>query len=240
VSIEPKNILIIGGSGGIGHALTDAALARFPDTQITATYHSTSQSTEHERLRWHKLDIRDHEAIESMADKFEELDWLINCAGALHLDGDGPEKNIRSVEPHMLLSSIQINTLPTLMLARYFSAVLRKSQKPILATVSAKVGSIEDNRLGGWYSYRISKAGLNMALKTLSIEWGRTHPAGCVVALHPGTNKTRLSEPFQAGVAPQNLFEPAYTAAHFLDRLISFGPEHSGKFWAWDGELLPW
>ena len=111
---------------------------------------------------------------------------------------------------------------------------------PKLAAVSARVGSIEDNRLGGWYSYRMSKAALNMALKTLSIEWKHSHAKGCVAALHPGTNDSPLSKPFQANVAAQNLFDPACTATCFVTLLTRLQPADSGKFWAWDGSQLPW
>jgi NAD(P)-dependent dehydrogenase (short-subunit alcohol dehydrogenase family) len=110
----------------------------------------------------------------------------------------------------------------------------------LLATVSARVGSIEDNHLGGWYSYRISKAALNMALKTLSIEWQHSHPRGCVAALHPGTNDTALSKPFQANVAAKDLFDPAYTASMLVALLTGLKPVDSGRFWAWNGEILPW
>ena len=117
---------------------------------------------------------------------------------------------------------------------------LKRSPAPLLATVSARVGSIEDNRLGGWYSYRMSKAALNMALKTLSIEWKHSHPRGCVAALHPGTNDTALSKPFQANVAAENLFAPEYTASSFVDLLSRLQPADSGNFWAWDGSRIAW
>ena len=106
--------------------------------------------------------------------------------------------------------------------------------------MSARVGSIEDNRLGGWYSYRISKAALNMALKTLSIEWKHSHPRGCVAALPPGTNDTPLSKPFQSNVAPDDLFDPAYTASMFVDLLARLKPSDSGQFRARNGATLPW
>ena len=134
----------------------------------------------------------------------------------------------------------RVNTLPSLLLAKHFSKALKQSPAPLLATISARVGSIEDNRLGGWYSYRTSKAALNMALKTLSIEWRHSHPRGCIAALHPGTNDTPLSKPFQANVAAKDLFEPANTAVSFVELLARLSPADSGRFWAWDGEILPW
>ena len=237
---EPQHILVIGGSGGIGGAMITELLARFPQAQIVATHHRGRPTVEHARLTWHSLDLRDSAAIDSWARDFKRVDWIVNAAGYLHGSGGGPEKSIRALDPEFLLENIRINTLPTLLLAKSFSAALKQSPAPLLATVSARVGSIEDNRLGGWYSYRVSKAALNMALKTLSIEWKHSHPRGCIAALHPGTNDTALSKPFQANVAADDLFDPTYTASMFTDLLSKLGPADSGKFWAWDGATLPW
>lgn len=237
---KPSQIIVVGGSGAIGWALVQELLHCFPTSNVHATYY-LSEIPEHcPRLRWHQLDICNPEAIESLSTSFDRVDWLFNCAGYLHGTQGGPEKSIKSIDTDFLIENIKINTIPTLLLAKYFATAMRKSPAPILATVSARVGSIEDNRLGGWYSYRISKAALNMALKTLSIEWKHSHPKGCVAALHPGTNDTPLSKPFQSNVAPQNLFNPNYTASHFIKLISRLSPEQSGKFWAWDGEVIPW
>jgi NAD(P)-dependent dehydrogenase (short-subunit alcohol dehydrogenase family) len=215
-------------------------LARFPQAQIVATHHRDRPRVEHARLSWQALDLRDASAIDSWASNFQRVDWIVNAAGYLHGSHGGPEKSIRALDPEFLLENIRINALPTLLLAKSFSTALRQSPAPLLATVSARVGSIEDNRLGGWYSYRVSKAALNMALKTLSIEWKHSHPRGCVAALHPGTNDTALSKPFQTNVAADDLFDPAYTASMFADLLSKLAPADSGQFWAWNGETLPW
>ena len=237
---KPQQVTVIGGSSGIGQALVEELLNRFPEANIAATFYQTEPSLKNDRPQWQQLDIKDPAQIETWSSQFERVDWIINCAGHLHSDTGGPEKSIRALETDFLIESIKINTLPTLLLARYFASALKKSQAPILAAISARVGSIEDNRLGGWYSYRVSKAGLNMALKTLSIEWKYSHPRGCVAALHPGTNNTPLSKPFQANVAPEDLFDPKYTAASFLNLLSNLSPTQSGKFWAWDGSQIPW
>jgi NAD(P)-dependent dehydrogenase (short-subunit alcohol dehydrogenase family) len=236
----PQHILVVGGSGGIGRCLITEMLARYPQARIDATHHRGRQAVDNERVNWRKLDVRDSAAIDDWAKDFKRVDWIINAAGYLHGSHGGPEKSIRALDPEFLLENVRINTLPTLLLAKSFSASLKQSPAPLLATVSARVGSIEDNRLGGWYSYRVSKAALNMALKTLSIEWKHSHPRGCVAALHPGTNDTALSKPFQANVAADDLFDPAYTASMFVDLLAKLGPADSGQFWAWNGESLPW
>lgn len=238
--VDPQHILVVGGSGGIGRAMITEFLARFPQAQIGATHHRGRPQVEHARLDWQALDLRDAYAIDSWAGDFKRVDWIINAAGYLHGCHGGPEKSIRALDPEFLLENIRINTLPTLLLAKSFSAAFKQSPAPLLATVSARVGSIEDNRLGGWYSYRISKAALNMALKTLSIEWKHSQPRGCVAALHPGTNDTALSQPFQTNVAADDLFDPTYTAPMFADLLSKLAPADSGKFWAWNGEILPW
>jgi NAD(P)-dependent dehydrogenase (short-subunit alcohol dehydrogenase family) len=237
---EPACIIVAGGSGGIGSALIDVLLERFPRARIVASYCRAVSRPARERLRWRQIDLRDADAIERWASDFDSVDWIVNAAGYLHGNYGGPEKSIRNFDAEFLLENIRINTLPTLLLARYFGAALKRSPAPLMATVSARVGSIEDNRLGGWYSYRISKAALNMALKTLSIEWRHSHPRGCVAALHPGTNDTPLSRPFQANVAPPDLFDPAYTASGFVELLAGLGAEDSGRFWAWNGDTLPW
>ncbi|MBT8435612.1 MAG: SDR family NAD(P)-dependent oxidoreductase [Gammaproteobacteria bacterium] len=240
MSETPRQIIVIGGTGGLGRAMVETLLERFEQDLVTATYCSSEIPFRHDRLSWQRLDIRDPDAIEKWASDFKRVDWLLNFAGFLHGDAIGPEKNIQALDADFLIENIRVNTLPTLLLAKHFARALKQSPAPVMATVSARVGSIEDNRLGGWYSYRISKAALNMALKTLSIEWKHSHPKGCVAALHPGTNDTALSKPFQANVKPENLFDPAYTASMFLELLTQLGPDKSGNFWAWDGELLPW
>lgn len=240
MSANPHTVIVIGGSGGLGRAMVKTLLDQLPEVRVVATHHSAAIPFQQERLDWRQLDVRDSAAIEQCSSDFGRVDWIVNFVGFLHGKAGGPEKNIRALDPDFLIESIRINSLPTLLLAKHFGSALKQSPAPLLATVSARVGSIEDNRLGGWYSYRISKAALNMALKTLSIEWKHSHPKGCVAALHPGTNDTALSKPFQANVAPQNLFKPEYTTSMLLQLLTQLDPARSGNFWAWDGETIPW
>jgi NAD(P)-dependent dehydrogenase (short-subunit alcohol dehydrogenase family) len=237
---SPKHIIVVGGNGGIGRAMVDELLQTFPAATVYTTHYRNNVTRQHDRIKWQKLDVRDSKQIETWSNTFSRVDWIINCAGYLHGEMGGPEKSISSIEADFLIENIKVNTLPTLELAQYFKQSLRQSRAPVLATVSARVGSIGDNRLGGWYSYRISKAALNMALKTLSIEWKHSHPKGCVAALHPGTNDTNLSQPFQANVPPKQLFNPSYTASKFVELLSQLNPSQTGKFWAWDGENIPW
>ena len=237
---SPEKIVVVGGNGGLGQALVRELLQSFPESRVRATYRRGEIPYAAERLHWQKLDLLDTDAVADWAEGFERVDWLINCAGMLHRADSGPEKSIRAFDSDFFVDSIRINTLPTLLLASQFATALKRSPAPLLATISARVGSIEDNRRGGWYSYRISKAALNMALKTLSIEWQHSHPRGCIAALHPGTNDTPLSQPFQQRVPAGDLMQPADTAAALVELLSRLEPADSGKFLAWNGEELPW
>jgi NAD(P)-dependent dehydrogenase (short-subunit alcohol dehydrogenase family) len=233
-------VVITGGSGGIGGALVER-LARNPAVeQITATFHRHPPAADYPNVRWQSLDLGDEEAIRDWAARSGEIDWLINAAGLLHSPGQGPEKTIRQLDAGFFLENMRCNALPSLLLARHLQARFRHGRPAVFAAISAKVGSIEDNRLGGWFSYRASKAALNMGLKTLAIEWKRTLPNVAVVALHPGTTDTALSKPFQRNVPPGQLFPPAHTASCLVELLAGVTAAQSGRFLAFDGEQLPW
>ncbi|MEZ8649797.1 SDR family oxidoreductase [Vibrio splendidus] len=239
------HILVVGGSGGIGfavvkHLLSELSRFDFLDVHVDATYHSQQPELENSRLNWHKVDATNDADIEQLSKQFEKLDWLINCVGMLHTPDLGPEKNLSSIDPEFFLKNISVNTLPSLLLAKHFTPILRTSDNPKFAVVSAKVGSISDNRLGGWYSYRSSKAALNMFIKTMSIEWQRTIKKGTVLALHPGTTDTALSKPFQTNVPEGKLFESSYVAHQLVDIIRTATPDNSGHFYSYDGEQLSW
>jgi NAD(P)-dependent dehydrogenase (short-subunit alcohol dehydrogenase family) len=234
------NIVIAGGSGGIGGALV-ARLAQQPNVQhIIATYRRSRPEADLPKVTWQPLDLSDEGAIREWAGQIDEIDWLVNAAGMLHTPAKGPEKTIRHIEPGFFLENMGVNTLPTLLLAKHLHNQFRHGRPAVFATVSAKVGSIEDNHLGGWFSYRASKAALNMCLKTLAIEWRRTLPNVAVAALHPGTTDTALSRPFQANVPPEQLFAPGKTADYLVKVLEGLQPGTSAQFLAFDGEALPW
>ena len=234
------NIVIIGGSGGIGMGLVKTILKNNKVCIVHATYRGSCPALNNSRLNWYQLDATKEEDFKSLSTELKKIDWIINCVGMLHTKEKGPEKAVRSIEPDFFLDNFRINTLPTLLIAKYFARSLLGPTATVLAVVSAKVGSIQDNRLGGWYSYRASKAALNMAIKTLSLEWQHKVPNCCIAALHPGTTDTQLSAPFQSNVATKKLFSTDQTAALLLDVINNLNSKNSGKFWNWDGKEIPW
>ena len=233
-------VVITGGSGGIGSAFVHRLAGRPNVETVTATYHRHRPAAEHPKVIWQQVDLSDESAIRAWAAQIDEVDWLINAAGILHTSTQGPEKTVRHIDPEFFLHSMTINTVPTLLLAKHLHTRFRHGRPAIFAAVSARVGSIEDNRLGGWFSYRASKAALNMCLKTLAIEWRRTLPNVSVAALHPGTTDTALSKPFQHNVPREQLFAPAQSVDYMLTVLDGLEPGESGQFLAFDGERLPW
>lgn len=234
------NVLILGVSGGIGQALAKILCDRDVVKSVIGTYHQAKIEFVHHKLTIAMLDVSDEMAVAEFTKKINKIDWVINAVGFLSDDEQKPEKTIANFNADSLTRSININTLPTLLLAKYLKPALKKSEYAIFATISAKVGSITDNGLGGWYSYRVSKAALNMAIKTLSIEWKRVLPHCTVAALHPGTTDTDLSKPFQKNVPEQKLFSPKQTANYLLAVIDSLEPAKTGKFWSWDGSEIRW
>ena len=240
-------ILIVGGSGGIGNALVALIEQTYPDANIHATYRQhppTNAEHPHSAVHWHQLDVTQETEIVQLSQQLSQqsgaLDWIINCVGILHTPEKGPEKSLQALDTDFLQHNIQLNTLPSILLAKHFFTALKSSKAPKFVVISAKVGSISDNRLGGWYSYRISKAALNMFLKTLSIEWQRSLKHGLVLSLHPGTTDTPLSKPFQQSVPQGKLFTAHYVADCLLSIIAAATPTKTGRFIAYDGTELPW
>jgi len=241
-------VALIGGSGGIGQAMVSEMSQMPAISAVHATYFNSIPSSALEsHASWTKLDATNASQLASWMSDTGQVDWIINCAGFLHdvdkKDGRGsmrPEKSLSQFDVDYFNHSMQINCLPTLLLAKHAVRNLKQSDNPVLATISARVGSISDNRLGGWYSYRASKAALNMAIKSISIEYQRTAPSIKVLALHPGTTDTALSKPFQSNVPEGKLFSPEKTASLLLAQIADASNHASGRFIAFDGSEIPW
>ena len=233
-------VLIVGGSGGIGQAMVKQIQETYPDATVHATYRHHLPQDRQNNIQWHALDVTNDAEIKQLSEQLTELDWLINCVGILHTQDKGPEKSLQSLDIDFFQHNLTLNTLPSVMLAKHFCHALKQSDSARFAVISAKVGSITDNRLGGWYSYRASKAALNMFLKTLSIEWQRNMKHCVVLSLHPGTTDTPLSQPFQQSVPQGKLFTPEYVANCLLPIIANATPAQTGGFFAYDGTELPW
>ena len=187
-----------------------------------------------------RLDLEDEATIAAAAARVAEgppPTLVFVATGVLH-DGQEPERSYRTLGADHMLRDYRINTVGPALVAKHFLPLLPKDQRATFAALSARVGSIGDNRLGGWHSYRASKAALNMVLKNLSIEMARTHPLAVIAGLHPGTVATDLSAPFQKGVAPGKLFDADYSAERLLAVLDGLSPKDSGGVFAWDGARI--
>ncbi|MCS6210892.1 SDR family oxidoreductase [Shewanella baltica] len=233
-------VLIVGGSGGIGQAMVKRVQETYPNATVHATYRHHLPQDRQNNIQWYQLDVTNEAEIKQLSEQLTELDWIINCVGILHTQDKGPEKSLLSLDIDFFQHNLTLNTLPSVMLAKHFCHALKQSDSARFAVISAKVGSITDNRLGGWYSYRASKAALNMFLKTLSIEWQRNMKHCVVLSLHPGTTDTPLSQPFQQSVPKGKLFTPEYVANCLLPIIANATPAQTGRFFAYDGTELPW
>lgn len=251
---ENTGVFIQGASRGLGLAMVQLALKSDRVGFVLASSRNPDRSDELSKLKSiHKdrlylgsLDVSDEDSIASLAKEFRNLDrtlhLLVNIAGVLHDESRKmePEKKLDDLRAEDALYSFQVNALGPLLVARYFVDFLAPGRS-VIANLSARVGSIADNGLGGWYSYRASKAAQNMFTKTLSIELGRyrkSHEAICV-ALHPGTVKTDLSAPFRRHVAEEKLFSTERAATQLLEVIDKLKKEDQGKFLAWDGSEIP-
>ncbi len=247
--------LICGASSGLGLALVDNLVHNDQVQHVWATARNPEQSAELKQLQSQfskKLKIVTLEAgtqedytrlRDAITQENTGLDVVINSMGLLHSpEGLSPERKIEEFNLEDHLKVYQVNCVSTLMLVQSLKSVLRESSAPTYAAISAKVGSIGDNSIGGWHSYRISKAALNMAIKNLSLEMGRLHKNALFVALHPGTTETKLAEPFMAGARKKyKIHTPKETAQNLLHVLNDLeSPKDNGSFFSWDGSLLPW
>jgi NAD(P)-dependent dehydrogenase (short-subunit alcohol dehydrogenase family) len=230
--------VVIGAGGGIGAALVDrlAAGGRFE------TIHALSRDPP--ARRWltvgpGRIDIGDPASIAAAADAIDgPVDLVIVATGLLHDAQGGPERALKQLDAERLAHSFAINAIGPALVLRHFAPLLPREGRSAIACLSARVGSISDNRTGGWYGYRASKAALNQIVRTAAIEIARTHPQALCVALHPGTVDTPLSKPFQRGVPADRLFAPDFAAERLLAVLDGLTPAQSGRCFAWDGQEI--
>lgn len=227
------NAAVFGASGGIGRAFADA----LRDDPSVARVHTVSRGGETD----HHCDYHDEDSIAEAVKAITAdgpLHLAICAIGILHDDDIAPEKTWKSLDAEMTARVFAINTIAPVMIAKHVLPALDKGRKTAYAALSARVGSIGDNRIGGWLSYRSSKAALNMAIRTLSIELVRVNKQALIVGLHPGTVETGLSEPFRGNVPDKQLFTPVESAAKMLAALDGLDTSVSGSHVAYDGSII--
>ncbi len=248
---RPANVLVTGASSGIGQAMVRELLDNKHVGRVYAVSRSASanevlldlQSRRGRQLSLIDADITNESDLERVAGVIpigDALHLLINAAGVLHGAGLAPEKAIEQISRASFEQVFALNAFAPLLLAKALLPHLCCNQPAVFASLSARVGSIGDNRAGGWYAYRASKAAQNQLMKTFSIEWKRRNPQGTCLMLHPGTVDTPLSAPFQSKVAPEHLFDAARAAKQLLKVIADSGPADSGRFMDWQGLDVPW
>ncbi|MDS7594152.1 SDR family NAD(P)-dependent oxidoreductase [Agrobacterium tumefaciens] len=223
-------VIVIGASGGIGGALL--SLLETDPRCAFALPLSRSRGD---------IDITDEASVAATADRLSDqrgsFDLVFNATGALTINGVGPEKSIKAIDPFQMARQFAVNSIGPALLLKHFAPLLKREERCVFASLSARVGSIGDNRLGGWISYRASKAGQNQIIRTAAIEIARTHPQSVVVALHPGTVATDLSQAFSNG---RDRFPPKQSAARLLATIDRLTPAQTGQFFAYDGSRIEW
>ena len=225
--------VVIGASGGIGAAL-HAALV---EEAAYAHIHALS------RTGADPIDITDEASVAAAAARIaagSAPSLVIVATGLLHDAAHGPEKSYRDFDPAWLDQVLRVNAIGPALVAKHLLPVMPKQGRTVFAVLSARIGSISDNRLGGWYGYRMAKAALNQLVRTLSIEEKRRNDRSIVVGLHPGTVDTALSKPFQGNVRPGTLFSPDRAASQLLDVIDGLTVTDSGKLFDFEGkEVAP-
>ena len=225
-----NNIGVVGSSGAIGHAMVQRFLNAFPAANIhtfSRQKPGVDNNTHH-----HCIDYANEASIQEAvfdATKQGAFDCVVVTTGVLHDSETKPEKSLSAITAQNLHKAFQANTIFPVLVAKHFLPHLNRQERAVFAALSARVGSISDNQLGGWYAYRASKAALNMLIKTAAIEVGRYNKHAVVVGLHPGTVDSKLSKPFQRNVPEAKLFTPDYSASKLFDVLQSLTSKQSGK-----------
>ena len=228
------NVAIFGCSGAIGKALCIEYINK-PNIDNIIAYSRSGEEFENNLIKSIKVDYCNEQSLAEAASSLQiKLDIIVVAIGAL----DNPEKSIRDLSADKFLYMFNANTIPTALIAKYFLPCLYRDRITKFASISARVGSIQDNELGGWYSYRASKSALNMILKGLSIEQQRSNHNSIIFGLHPGTVNSKLSRPFQK--KNKEYFSPEFSAKKLLNVIDTKTVDDNGKIFAWDNTIIPY
>ena len=250
---QPITALVVGGSGGVGRALAERLLTLHPENRVYLTSRRAPVwGLDDERAEWLTLDITDEQSWRdalltldaSLSARQTKLNLVFNATGLLHDETHTPplqpERSMRTLELDSMSAVFAVNTFGVALALRYLTPRMTRAERAVFASCSARVGSIGDNRIGGWYSYRASKAAQHMLIKTAAIELGRSWRHMICVALHPGTVDTSLSAPFTSRTPAERLFTPQRSAAELSAVIEQLTTKRSGEAIAWDGLTLPW
>ena len=233
-------VAVVGATGGLGGALADLLEANPAVERVFRL--ARRPAAEDGAADWLRLDLEDEASMAAAAEAIGgALHIAIVATGILH-DGSvlRPEKTLRQLDAATMERVFRINSIGPALVAKHLLPLLPRDRKSVFAALSARVGSIADNELGGWYGYRASKAALNMLIRTLAIELARRNGEAVCVGLHPGTVDSGLSAPFQSAVPDGGLFRPRRAAHHLLTVLDGLTAGDSGKLFAWDGSVIPY
>lgn len=242
------NALVVGAGHGIGLALCEELLKLNPNILIHATYRLEEKAEKLFELKdnfanlyTYQVDPVNEDEVKNLKKnaQIKKLNLLINCIGTLKDNTVSPERSLREIDITKLQHYFLINSSITPIFAKHFKDCFRGKHPSCFVAISAKVGSIDDNGLGGWYGYRASKAALNMFIKNISIEFKRSAPNSVVLAIHPGTTITALSKDFIQNTKLK-LHEPNETAKNILNIIQNKDPKHTGQFVSWDQSLIHW
>jgi NAD(P)-dependent dehydrogenase (short-subunit alcohol dehydrogenase family) len=235
----PRVAAVFGASGGIGRALCEGLAAGGAQVVHAGARRGAPEGP---AFRPFAFDLADETSIAAAAEMMRSgpPDWVIVATGVLTLpDGTGPERSYRRIDAGAMAEVLALNTIGPALIAKHMLEIMPRGRPFTFAALSARVGSIGDNRLGGWHSYRASKAALNMLLRNFALEMARTHPDSVVVGLHPGTVDSALSQPFQSGLPEGQLTAPDRAADNLLGVLARLGPAHSGRVFDFRGDEVP-
>lgn len=236
----PRVAAVFGASGGIGRALCAALSAG--GTQVIYAGSRQGAGPYVAGVLPFAFDLADEASIAAAAAtmRAEPPEWVIIATGVLTLaGGTGPERTYKRLDPAAMAEVFALNTIGPALIAKHILPLMPRGTPFTLAALSARVGSIGDNRLGGWHSYRASKAALNMLIRNFALEMTRTHPDSVIVGLHPGTVDSGLSAPFQSGLAEGQLTDPDDAATNLLGVLADLTPAQSGRVFDFRGQEVP-
>ena len=233
-----EGLALVVGAGGIGRQIAEDLASKENNLEVILC------GRKNVFKNFWELDIENENSLKDFKDKLSKsklnLRLVLNATGRLHSEKLNPEKRLQHINKENLIESFSINAFAPILLAKTIEEFINKELDFNFASISARVGSITDNKTGGWYAYRAAKSAQNQLFKSLSIEWARKYPKAIITLLHPGTVNTNLSKPFHKFVPKDKLFSPQKTSSYLIDILRNQKPTDSGKFIAWDSKEIPW